>query len=79
MFMLMHAEHEGVTIYITDNEHEHDNANTNGLPKETMKKVEELLQNGMANSEIIRTIRRLGLTQITDVQLRNYKSRLNKQ
>jgi hypothetical protein len=74
MFLLLHADIDAVTVYLSDNEHQHIDQDK-GLPKETMAKVEELLQLNTQNCDILRTILRLGLPQITDVQLRNFKSR----
>lgn len=74
IFLLLHSDIDAVTVYLSENEHQHIDQDK-GLPKATMAKVEELLQNNVANSDILRTIQSLGLPQITDVQLRNFKSR----
>ena len=72
LYIRLYDERDGATIYISEDEHNHGSIR-NKLTEETMRKVKELIDLDFANRDILREIRSLGIEQITDQQLKNFK------
>jgi hypothetical protein len=75
-FMMLHVDHQGVTLHISDGEHQHTEAEEKGLPRATVEKIKQLIDEGIfLPRSIACKIRELGLQQITTKQLSNFKTR----
>jgi hypothetical protein len=75
-FLQLHPDHQGVTLHLSIEEHEHEDGGEKGLPQATVQKVKQLIDEGIfLPRSICRKIRELGLPQITTKQLSNLKSR----
>jgi hypothetical protein len=75
-YLLLHDDHQGTTFFISVGEHSHDAGDEFGLPRETISLCEQMMEEGnFKPCRIQRRIAELGLPQISDKQLSNWKSR----
>ena len=78
LYLLLHATHSGVTLYVEEKDHEGQHESVYHLPKDTMAFVIEMIKNHHTNRFIMRSIFDCGLPQITIEQLRNFRGRYMK-
>ena len=79
IYLAYNEEGEGVHLFAEDVQHEHDQERPkNLLPLESVNRAKELFEN-YSNQAIIRKLREENLPQLTNQQLRNLKTRYNKQ
>lgn len=76
LYILLNAENENASVYVSDDEHEHQTRRKETtLPTETRDKVHELLQMGTTKSrQILKELERKNLPMITKLQLKNIKA-----
>ena len=72
LHLKLHQDSQKVTSFITDQDHNHTNANANLLPTQTREKAFQLINTGVNRpKEIMRQINEAGLDQISTRQLYN--------
>lgn len=76
---LVYNKHDlGVRLFAEEIEHNHGQEQVRSrLPVESVKRVQELFEE-FSNRDILRKLQEENLPPLTDQQLRNLKSRLNK-
>lgn len=75
---MCHATHFGVTLFVEEKDHEHNLELEYRLPTETKLEVVKMIEAHQPNREILRSIAERGLSQITRLQLENFKARYTK-
>lgn len=79
LYILLHPNDPGATVYISDNEHIHTKPTKRKLPEATIKMVEDLIKDGIyKNQNILKEIRKSNLEPITLQQLINLKANLKR-
>ncbi len=77
MFILKHSNSQQCSIWLANENHSHKENNKRRLPISSIRKVKELVDNGMkSNKNIINKLKELKLPQVSSKQISNLKQRV---